>query len=185
MQNLPAHINTAAWVCLAGSMALLAGGCAPRTSWRSSDRRLCSGDLCYRLGALAPGWRVVRTSGAQIDFFNETLDAAIQGNATCRGDNDTSPLGALTANLLLGYTERRTRSQETIPLAGREALETIVEAKLDGVPLLLDVVVLKRNNCIFDLSFVVPLNAGAPRAEATRSAEFPRFVAGFADERRP
>jgi hypothetical protein len=166
-------------------LALLAVGCVPSTSWRASDRRLCSGAVCYRLGALAPGWRIVRTSGAQIDFFNQALDAVIQGNATCRADNDASPLGALTANLLLGYTERRARSQETIALAGREALETIVEAKLDGVPLLIDLVVLKRNNCIFDLSYAAPINADAPRAEAVRAAEFPRFVAGFADERRP
>ena len=76
----------------------------------------------------------------------------IQGNATCRDDADPAPLGSLTAHLLIGYTDRRTRSTEHVAVDGREALRSVIDARLDGVPVVLDLYVLKRNGCVFDLS---------------------------------
>ena len=61
-----------------------------------------------------------------------------------------------------------------LPLAQREALRTVVEVKLDGVPMVLDLWVLKRDGCLFDLSYAAPATRFAEGA-----ADFGRFVAGF------
>jgi hypothetical protein len=140
--------------------------------------RVCAGHVCYRVGALGEDWRLVHQEGAAVGFYSEAVGGVIEANATCRDDAEAAPLRALTRQLLIGYTDRNIEEQRTVPLAGREALRTRVQAKLDGVPMTLDLYVLKRNGCIFDLSYA------APPALFTRGADdFARFVDGFADVR--
>ncbi|HEX8953495.1 MAG TPA: hypothetical protein VF945_16680, partial [Polyangia bacterium] len=67
---------------------------------------------------------------------------------------------------------------ETVPLDRREALRTRVTAKLDGVPMTLELYVVKRDGCIFDLSYAAP-----PDAFERGAADFRRFVDGFGDAR--
>jgi hypothetical protein len=150
-------------------------GCAhaPRGSYDAETRRLCAGDVCYRVGEL-PGWRVVRQKGPEIAFFDDRHNAIAQANATCRADAEVASLKVLTRHLLIGYTEVEVQHEEKVPMAAREALHTIVHAKLDGVPMVLDLYVLKRNGCIFDLSLAAP-----PDRYSIASADFARFVNGF------
>lgn len=167
-----------AWATAAGA----AGGCAHAPRGRIDARgdvdRVCAGDVCYRIPALGERWRLVHQEGASVGYFRADAGAVIEANATCRDDADAAPLAALTRQLLIGYTDRRVESQATVPLDAREALHTVVEAKLDGVPVKLDLYVMKRNGCIFDLSYAAP-----PDAFARSSDDFVRFVGGFADAR--
>jgi hypothetical protein len=160
--------------------AVAVAGCAhaPRGHFDAQSRQICSRDICYRVGALAADWRLVHQEGAAVGFFSDSVGGVIEANATCRDDADAAPLSALTRQLLIGYTERRIDAQETVPLAGREALRTRATAKLDGVPMALDLYVLKRNGCIFDLSYAAP-----PHGWARGEPDFARFVDGFADTR--
>ena len=116
--------------------------------------------------------------GTAVGFFSDSVGGVIEANATCRDDADAAPLRALTRQLLIGYTDRNVESQDKVSLDEREALHTRVDAKLDGVPMTLDLYVMKRNGCIFDLSYAAP-----PDAFARGAADFQRFVDGFADVR--
>lgn len=138
---------------------------------------MCQGKLCYRTGTLASSWQVVHLEMASVSYFNRDLHAIIESNASCRDDAEATPLETLTNHLLLGYTERNYRTSEKVPLVQREALHTVVEAKLDGVPMMLDLYVMKRNGCIFDLSFAAP-----PAHFGDGSPAFSQFVQGFVDE---
>jgi hypothetical protein len=160
--------------------AAAVAGCAhaPKGRFDAATRKACAGDVCYATGALPPAWRLVHQEGAAIGFYNDRVGGVIEANATCRDDADAAPLPALTRQLLIGYTERTIEKQETVPLAEREALHTRVRAKLDGVPMLLDLYVLKRNGCIFDLSYAAP-----PAEQARGAQDFAQFVAGFTDAR--
>ncbi len=169
---------------VAGAVAVALGGVvgcahAPRGRVDAAADRVCAGSVCYRVGALGPGWRLVHQEGAAVGFFDDAGGAIVEANASCRDDADAAPLPALTRQLLIGYTARRIESQETVSLDGRDALHTRLTARLDGVPVRLDLYVLKRNGCIFDLSYAAP-----PGADTRAEADFARFVAGFADERR-
>ncbi len=164
------------------TVALVVGGCAHKLKGRveaaDSGERVCADSICYRVGALPPGWRLVHQEGAAVGFFSDDVGGVIEANATCRDDAEAAPLSTLTRQLLIGYTEKRVEDQRTVPLARREALRTRVTAKLDGVPMTLDLYVLKRNGCIFDLSYAAP-----PDAFTRGEDDFARFVDGFADVR--
>ena len=59
-------------------------------------------------------------------------------------------------------------------LADRDALRTRVHARLDGVAVRLELVVLKKNGCLFDLTYIA-----APEVFAAGYADFERVVNGF------
>jgi len=160
-------------------LALALAGCAhpPTGRWYPLADQLCAGRVCYQVGRLGEGWRIAHVEGTAVGFYSARVGGVIEANATCRDDADPAPLKALTHQLLIGYTERRMLAQETVPLAAREALHSVVAARLDGVPIVLDLYVLKKNGCVFDLSFVAP-----PETRALGAADFARFVAGFVDE---
>jgi len=100
-------------------------------------------------------------------------------NATCTGHEDPQ-LEVLTNHLVIGFTDREWVSKKKFQLDGRDALRSLVRAKLDGVSISLDLVVLKKNGCVHDFSYVSP--AGQ---EAAHQAEFDALVAGFRQERAP
>jgi hypothetical protein len=167
-------------ILLGFSAVLLGCGHGPPPKWNPVSRELCKGRNCYRVGPLGSEWQEVKRDGGSIGFFNQKLGAVVQSNATCRDDAEAAPLEALTRQLLIGYTEREHKEQEKIPLAGREALRTRVDAKLDGVPVSLDLIVLRRNGCIYDLSYAAP-----PDQYDVGRPQFDAFVNGFSDERKP
>jgi hypothetical protein len=161
---------------------LVVAGCfgphVPHGHYDADARRVCAGDVCYRFGQL-PGWRVVRQKGPEIAFFDDRTKAVAQANATCRDDAEAASLEVLMRHLILGYTDVQERKSENVWLDGREALHQIVDARLDGVPIRLDLYVLKRNGCIFDLTLAAP-----PDQYDAVASNFTRFVSGFAQEKR-
>ena len=100
-------------------------------------------------------------------------------NALCTGHEDPQ-LEVLTNHLMIGFTDRQWVSKTKFQLDGREAMRSLVKAKLDGVPISLDLVVLKKNGCVHDFTYVSP--AGQ---EAAHQAEFDALVSGFRQERAP
>ena len=172
-----------ALACLAaGACAYVASGCAhslPKGHFDAAADRVCAGHVCYRMGALPAGWRLVHQESAAIGFYSDDVGGVIEANASCRDDAEATPLEALTRLLLIGYTDRNVKTQTKVPLDEREALRTQVDAKLDGVPMSLELLVMKRNGCIFDLSYAAP-----PDRFARGSDDFAQFVHGFADDRR-
>jgi len=172
-------------VSIAAAVLLLASSAcrhAPETRYdaRTRSQRVCADGICYRTGQLGPGWRVVHAEGAAIGWFHQGRASIVESNATCRDDAEATPLASLTDHMLVGYTDRHVRAQEDVILDGRGALHTVVAARLDGVPVILDLYVLKRNGCIFDLSYAAP-----PARFTDGRPDFARFVDGFADERAP
>lgn len=167
------------WLAVLCGTALPTGcGHAPRAHYDAPAQRMCTGKLCYRTGQLGADWRVFHVEKSSVAYYHPSLRAVIESNASCRDDADPATLEVLTRHLLIGYTERRYRKSERVPLAGREALHSVIEVKLDGVPMVLDVYVLKRNGCIFDLSFAAP-----PAQFVAGVSAFEGFVSGFIDER--
>lgn len=77
-------------------------------------------------------------------------------NARCGQDGDDVPLIALTNHLFLMFTDRNIVTQEVIPFDDREAMHTVMNAKLDGVPMTYDVWVLKKDGCVYDLLYLAP-----------------------------
>jgi len=150
------------------------GGCR-RVSFE--DSVLSKPDVRYRVGELPRHWRRVYLEGNDLAFSEEGTGRAFSVNATCKGHDDPS-LQVLTRHLLTGFTEREDLGQRLVPMDGREALRSRYRAKMDGVPVELELVVLKKDNCVFDFSYVAP-----PGMAAERMPDFDALLAGFHAER--
>ncbi|MCY1040628.1 hypothetical protein OV208_04775 [Corallococcus sp. bb12-1] len=136
-------------------------------------------DVKYRVGTLSNDvWQHASFADNDLAFVERgETGRVIATNATCR-DHDDPSLSVLTKHLLMGFTERQDLGQRTFTLDGREALRSRYVAKLDGVPVSLELVVLKKDNCVFDFSYVSPVG----QADA-RMADFESLVSGFQSER--
>jgi len=143
-----------------------------------SGTTLTTRDTSYRIGELDRGWHRVDVDDQNDAAFAREDGTIIQVNSTCSPELDI-PLVALTNHLLIGFTERDIRDQRLVELDAREALRTHVVAKLDGVPRELELVVMKKDGCVYDLALVAA--PGGPYGAALSAWE--PFLAAFHAER--
>jgi hypothetical protein len=127
----------------------------------------------YRVGALPSSWQRVELDDNDLAFHRRGM-GTISVNSTCE-DYEDVPGTALVNHLLFDTTERTFLREEEVTLDGRGARHVIVQVELDGVPVELELFVLKKDGCVFDLGHVRSRSAGPA---ARRS--FLGFVARFA-----
>jgi hypothetical protein len=157
------------------ALAFLAFGCGGGSHLHGRMYR--DDEAHYRIGELGSGWSSVSVPDNDVAFHNGSLGAIVQVNASCDPAADI-PLTVLTNHLLAGFTARETISEDRVPMDGREALRTHVMASLDGVPRELLIYVLKKNDCVYDLTLITP-----PGSNFTASlTTFEGFVGGFSTE---
>jgi hypothetical protein len=118
--------------------------------------------------------------GADLAFRDDERSGSTLFNVRCGQRDDDAPLTALTAHLIMGTTEREFDAQDTVPFDGREALHTLLRAKLDGVPMQYDIYVMKKDGCLFDLVYVAP-----PDRFGDGAADFEHFAKGLRTEASP
>ena len=94
-------------------------------------------------------------------------------NSTCRNFED-APLDVLTNHLMMGFTNRLQVDRKGFTMDGRDAMESIYTARLDGVPVDITVTVLKKDDCVYDFTYVAPLGMGAEHL-----ATYERLLDGF------
>jgi hypothetical protein len=153
-------------------LGLLAIGCGGANHLADGVYR--AGEVAFTVPAVPPDWRRIEVSDATLAFRDDRTEASVLVNARCSHLDDDVPLGALTNQLVMGTTERDFVSQDTMPFDGREALHSVLKAKLDGVLLQYDLYVLKKDGCVYDFVYVAP-----PDAYTQGAPLFERFVAGF------
>lgn len=144
---------------------------------RFEDSVFSKPEVSYQLGELPDHWHRVFVEGNDLAFSETDTGRAVSINSTCEGHDDP-PLPVLTRHLLMGFTERQEVSQQLIPMDGREALRSRYLAKMDGVPVELELVVLKKDGCVFDFTYVAP-----PGQAQVRMPDFDALLAGFHAER--
>lgn len=128
----------------------------------------------YRVGPLEKGWKQAGNKNLGIIFRHQETKATLATEAICGDAFEDLPLKMLTNHLLAGLEEVRKTNQELWKLSEREALYTQAEASLDGVPVVLNLVVIKKNRCQFDFMGVAP-----PQGGEVITKDFIQFVKGF------
>ncbi len=127
--------------------------------------------VAFRLGPLDAAWH--RVHGAEGDVvFHHQGGGAILANATC--DVRDVPLDVLLNQSLFGLRDQAEQSREVLTLAGRGALRARLRGTMDGVPIALDLVLFKKDGCVYDLQLVA-----SAAVIGDREPEFDRFVEGF------
>ena len=130
--------------------------------------------FAFRVGGIPQTWHEVPISHAALAFRDEENGASIVLNGRCGVDGEDVPLESLTQHLFMRFTEREILEQKVFPFDHREAMRTVVTAKLDGVPMKFEVWVLKKDGCVYDLAL-----AAAPAHFDRGAQEFERFVGAF------
>ena len=148
--------------------------CACAHTETLQDGTLRKGDVSIRLGPVPAEWRPIRVDGADVAYRDDARQGSTLFDVRCGSRDDDAPLSVLTEHLIMGTTEREYDSQETVPFDGREALHTLMRAKLDGVPMQYDIYVMKKNGCVYDLVYVAP-----PDRFSQGAAAFEAFARGL------
>lgn len=160
------------WLALA-SWLVVAGLACSAGRGRLIDDVYQKGPVAFRVGRLPREWRRVQIGHGHL-AFHHAAGGTILANASCDRFIDLS-LELLTNQLLYGVEGRRELARTRLPLDGRAALRTRLHGSVDGVPIALDLVVLKKDGCTYDLQL-----ATSPRDFSVRQPDFDRFVAAFA-----
>lgn len=157
-----------------GLLALVlcsAVGCGSSTF---SNNVFDNGVVRYRVGEIGAGWEQVAIEDREVlAFRNAALRTTVSVTATCDEYEDV-PEAALLNHLLFGMQQRVFRMEETITVDGRGALHTVVDVELDGVPMTLEIYLLKKDGCVYDMTLI------ASRTDFERArAGLQRLVGGF------
>jgi len=158
-------------VCVLGLLSLWAVACSHGRLRGDSFEK---GGLSYRVVALdAAHWKQVGVSGNDLAFASKEGGFLLAWNSSCKEHGDPS-LEILTQHLLIGFTEREKLGGERLELDGREGLRTHYVAKMDGVARELELFVLKKGGCVFDMAYIAPLGRGG-----VWRGEFERMLSEF------
>lgn len=117
------------------------------------DGTFSKGRLSYRV--VEPGSEWSKVGFADNDLAWHKGGVVMAMNATCEGHGDAS-LDVLSRHLVFGFSNTELKERESRMLDGREALWSRYQAHLDGVPVELETLVLKKDGCVHDFSRVVP-----------------------------
>ncbi|HMI90781.1 MAG TPA: hypothetical protein VK509_05425 [Polyangiales bacterium] len=118
------------------------------------------GVVRYRVGDPGPGWQRVEVAedASALVFHHDELAATVSINATCKEYEDV-PEEALLNHLLFGMRERVFRVDETITLDGRGAVHAVVDVQLDGVPVTLEIYLVRKDGCVYDMTLIASREA--------------------------
>lgn len=156
--------------------AALGVACAGSGS-RVQGNEVSAGALRYSFGPVPSTWRSMEVESNDAAWFDPSTNGTIHVDHTCDRSMDT-PLPALVQHLLIGFTQREMVLEETVPFDRREARHVVVNARLDGVPRSLELWVMKKDGCVYDMIFIAE-----PARFDAGVGEFRKFVGGFSTAR--
>ena len=146
------------------------------TSCRSlslGENSLQNKKAIYYFGNPGNNFMPLNIKGTKKAWVSKDFDATIMLNSTC-DHVENVPLKSLLGHLLIGMTQRKILKQVTKPFAKREALESTILAKLDGVPRKMQVLILKKDQCVYDL-----ILSSAPKSFNEHIVSFNNVIGDF------
>jgi hypothetical protein len=144
----------------------------------------------YRFGSPGAAWEPLTAKGLQVAWHHDTDPAVIQVFGEC-GKHGDSDLEDFTDHQRIDYPDwaiveeptgeldaegrpRMRPMQYYTTIANREALRTTVRANLDGIEVMIEYVVLKKDGCLFDLTYIAK-----PSDFDRHTGDFQKVIDGF------
>lgn len=124
----------------------------------------------YQIRLPAAPWISISLDGAALAFRQPALQAAIALNAECPS-SEPGELPWVARHLFFGLREKRIQRRERVSLQGAEGVRTWLVAELDGAPVAVEGVTLRRGGCLYDFMYVAP-----PATFARGQSDFQTFV---------
>ena len=159
-----------ALVTLGCAASLALGGCAPG---RIAGGLFTNEQAGYRVQLPPPAWAVSARPEADL-VLRRTDGPATIAIATRCGSPAEGPLPSLSRHLFFGLRDREIAARAERSVDGVPALQTTLVATLEGQPVEISAVVLRRDGCVFDLMYVA-----APELFPEHLPAFEGVVAGW------
>ncbi len=129
----------------------------------------------YGVGPLPSSWRQKQVGNYKVlVLYNDAYQSSIETDAFCDRSFDDASLKVLTNHLHAGITDKKTKSENPMMLDSRGAFRSVVSGKVDGVEVILDSVVVKKDNCLFDFVLI-----SKPSKYSSALPDFENFFGGF------
>ena len=111
-----------------------------------------------------------------VAFQSQKTAAVISLNSACRPSTETErkDLRNFTNLLLLGISNISLRDEKEITIQDTPALQTTIRGTLNGQPIALRTVVLKRKSCLYDITYIA-----RPDAFGENEDTFSHFIASL------
>jgi hypothetical protein len=136
------------------------------------DQQYRRGNIAFRVGSLPAPWVQAAVGHGNLSF-RHPQGGTVVVNAQCPTRDDV-PLDVLTNHLLFGIKTKKEISRTPLTLDGRAALDSLLIGELDGVPVELELVVLTKDGCTYDLQLIA-----SPEVFAARQPDFVSFRNDF------
>lgn len=128
----------------------------------------------FTVPSLPPPWKPPKIRLKQLVHENDSIDGTIVTDALCGPKFDDAPLPRLAKELFQRLQERKITSEKNLTLDGRAALRMQGGGRMDGVPIRMDVVVMKKDFCLYDFVYFAP-----PATYAQGVGDFEEYLHGF------
>ncbi len=129
----------------------------------------------YQVGKLSEGWKRSNIGKYKtVAFYHGDLKSSLTTNAFCDESYEDASLKVLSNHLHFALQKPKTRFEKILNLDHREAFRSVLEGSLDGVPVVLDTVVIKKDNCVFDFALI-----SDPDHYEQAALDFQNFYEGF------
>ena len=130
-----------------------------------------SEDVKYR--APSSPFQSLQSDGADHAWLNKSNGNSIAFHSSCNDPADP-PLEAVQAEILSAFEDTKILKSENKTFNGREALNTEAEGAVDGVKTKTELMIFKKNSCVYSLSYV-----GVVKHFTEDQAKFRDFMASF------
>jgi hypothetical protein len=110
-------------------------------------------DTSYIIGRLPDTWKRIEIKGGDLAFLKPQDNSTITVNSTCDKNKIKYSLRALSNTLLIGIDDKKLIESSERKVSGEISLQRIYEGNVSGVPIKISTVVLKKGDCIYDMSY--------------------------------
>ena len=138
------------------------------------NRLARTGAGAFEVGVLPPGWEGPHIRQKQLVYENNATHGTVVVDAQCGEKFVDAPLPRLANDLFSAMEKMTTQPGRIFTLDGRGAFRQQGNGQMDGVPLAMDVVVLKKDLCIYDFIYFAP-----PKNFERGQKDFEEFFHGF------
>lgn len=101
-------------------------------------------------------WQALPQSPADHAWKQPQLSSTIYVKANCGSYFEDRNLSDSILSLTRGLQVSEPISQEELRIANRKAMFQVMDSNIDGIPIRLGMIVLSKNNCLYDFLMIAP-----------------------------
>ena len=112
--------------------------------------------LSYQISKPSHQWQPIPQNAADYAWRHPSQYATIYAKSNCGSYFEDRSLEDSILSLTRGLHVSKPITQETIRISNRKGMFQVMDSELDGIPLRLGMLVVSKNNCLYDFLLIAP-----------------------------